>query len=166
MRCKCFVATRDILPSSSPFTPQAQRTSLSGVSKSLPSNVRLMTLTSNYADINDGQMLLRLAHMYSIGEHPTLAQPATVKLADVRAGIRGGDFHFVRACELECVTPLCCSMLATCHPPSSSSHQKVFAEASLKLKSVVAMSLTGNQDIESMDARKFDWKTADITGTH
>ena len=49
----------------------------------LPANIKIHTLTSNYAEINDGAILLRLAHMYSVGEHPTLSQPATVSLAEV-----------------------------------------------------------------------------------
>lgn len=55
----------------------------SKLSKALPPNVKLLTLTSNYADANNGQMLLRLAHMYSVGEHSTLSKPVTVSLADV-----------------------------------------------------------------------------------
>merc|ERR1712093_902473 len=51
----------------------------------LPKNVRLMTITSNYADINQGQVLVRFAHLYSIGEHPTLSQPATISMADIFA---------------------------------------------------------------------------------
>merc|ERR1711871_706184 len=35
----------------------------------LPDNVKLMTLTNTYADFNDGAVLVRLAHLYSIGEH-------------------------------------------------------------------------------------------------
>lgn len=57
--------------------------SMSLVSKALPMNVKLMTLTSNYADINDGKLLLRLAHKYQVGEHPLLSQPATFSLAEV-----------------------------------------------------------------------------------
>ena len=49
----------------------------------LPANIKIHTLTSNYAEINNGAILLRLAHMYSVGEHPTLSQPATVSLAEV-----------------------------------------------------------------------------------
>merc|ERR1712072_223198 len=51
----------------------------------LPDNVKLMTLTNNYEDINDGKMLLRLSHLYSVGEHSTLSKPATVQLASVFA---------------------------------------------------------------------------------
>jgi alpha-mannosidase len=88
----------------------------------LPKNVKLMTITNNYADFNKGQVLVRFAHLYSIGEHPTLSKPATVNMAEV------------------------------------------FAKGKLKIKSAVAMSLTGNQLIEEMDAKKFAWKTTDLTG--
>ena len=37
-----------------------------------------------------GRLLLRLAHLYQVGEHPDLAQPVTVDLQDVfgQAGLR------------------------------------------------------------------------------
>jgi len=81
-----------------------------------------MTVTDNYADFNNGHSLLRLAHMYSIGEHPELSKPATVNLAEV------------------------------------------FAKGRLKIKTAQAMSLTGNQPQEQMDAKKFAWKTKDLEG--
>ena len=59
--------------------------SASMLTKALPPNVKLLTLTSNYADINDGALLLRLAHLYQVNEHPTLAQPVNVSLADLFA---------------------------------------------------------------------------------
>jgi len=34
----------------------------------------------------------------------------------------------------------------------------------MKIKSAVAMSVTGNQPIEEMDAKKFEWKTKDLMG--
>merc|ERR1712066_677528 len=40
----------------------------------------------------------------------------------------------------------------------------IFAKGRLKIKSAVAMSLTGNQLIEEMDAKKFKWETQDLTG--
>ena len=40
-------------------------------------------MTDNYRDINDGASLLRLSHLYSVGEHPTLSLPAKVNLASV-----------------------------------------------------------------------------------
>jgi alpha-mannosidase len=94
----------------------------SAVRSALPRNVRLMTITNNYADINSGKVMVRLAHMYSVGEHPTLSQPATIKMASI------------------------------------------FAKGRLKIKSAVAMSLTGNQLIEEMDSKKFKWQTHDLTG--
>ena len=46
----------------------------------LPPNVKLLTLTSNYKDISGGEkILLRLAHLYSVGEHPTLSQVGEAK---------------------------------------------------------------------------------------
>jgi len=60
-----------------PFKPS------SSLGAPLPPNVKLVTLTSNYADIHDGQLLLRLSHLYGAGEHPTLSQPATVDLSQV-----------------------------------------------------------------------------------
>ena len=62
----------------------------SALATAMPAGVKLVTLTSNYAKFNDGKLLLRLSHMYQVGEHPTLAQPLTVKLADVfaKAGLK------------------------------------------------------------------------------
>merc|ERR1712190_330045 len=94
----------------------------SALETALPQNVRLMTITNNYADFNDGQVLVRFAHMYSIGEHPTLSKPATISMTDI------------------------------------------FSKGRLKIKSAKAMSVTGNQGIEEMDAKKFAWKTHDLTG--
>jgi len=93
----------------------------SALSASLPMNVRLMTITNNYAEINKGQILVRFAHLYSIGEHPELSKPATFSMTDI------------------------------------------FAKGRLKIKTAYAMSLTGNQPIEEMDAKKFPWKTRDLT---
>jgi len=65
-------------------------TTYSAVAKALPSNIKLVTLTNNYASHTDGAYLLRLSHLYAAGEHPTLAQPVTVDLSDVfrKAGLR------------------------------------------------------------------------------
>lgn len=100
----------------------SKRPSFSGIQSALPKNVKLVTLTNNYADFNDGKFMIRLAHLYSIGEHPTLSLPATVNLTDV------------------------------------------FATANLKVINATAMSLTGNQKIEVMDAKKYKWKTVDLAG--
>jgi hypothetical protein len=43
----------------SPAVPSA-----SMLSAALPANVKLLTLTNNYVSINDGALLLRLAHLY------------------------------------------------------------------------------------------------------
>ena len=98
-----------------------EQPSYSAVAKQLPANVKLMTVTSNYADISGGDVMIRLAHLYSIGEHKTLSQPATVSLTDI------------------------------------------FSKADLKVVSARAMSLTGNQGIEEMDANRIDWNTTDVT---
>lgn len=103
-------------------TEKASVSEFSLIQAALPKNVRIMTLTNNYAEWQEGAYLLRLAHMYSIGEHPELSQPATVKLADV------------------------------------------FATGRLKIRSARAVSLSGNQPIDVMDAKKFPWKTQDLTG--
>ena len=49
-----------------------------------------MTVSNNYAAWNGGQVLLRLAHLYSVDEHPTLSKPATFSLAEVfsKAGLK------------------------------------------------------------------------------
>jgi alpha-mannosidase len=112
-------------PATLAFTHSSAKTgttSYSALQSALPLNVRLMTITNNYAEIHDGQVLVRFAHLYSIGEHPELSKPATFNMADV------------------------------------------FAKGRLKIKSAVAVSVTGNQLIEEMDSKKFKWKTQDLTG--
>eukprot|EP01052_Picozoa_sp_SAG31_P014472 SAG31_NODE_901_length_11133_cov_9.476799_7_plen_261_part_00 len=59
--------------------------SMTAIAAELPPNVKLQTITNNYAAWNDGKILLRLAHMYSVGEHETLSKPATFSLAAVFA---------------------------------------------------------------------------------
>jgi alpha-mannosidase len=59
--------------------------SYSAIAKAFPDNVKLTTLTSNYAAFNDGALMLRVAHLYSVGEHPTLSAPATISFADIFA---------------------------------------------------------------------------------
>jgi len=100
---------------------KASTSSYSAIQALLPKNVRLMTITNNYAEINSGKVLVRFAHLYSIGEHPELSKPATFSMADI------------------------------------------FAKGRMKIKDAVAMSVTGNQPIEEMDAKKFNWKTKDLT---
>eukprot|EP01050_Picozoa_sp_SAG11_P003510 SAG11_NODE_200_length_12606_cov_51.874550_8_plen_288_part_00 len=39
---------------------------MSAIAAQLPPNVKLMTVSSNYAEWNEGQMILRLAHMYQV----------------------------------------------------------------------------------------------------
>jgi alpha-mannosidase len=64
--------------------------SMSAISAALPPNIKLMTLSSNYAAWNDGKLLLRLSHLYAVGEHPDLSRPATFSLAAVfaKAGLK------------------------------------------------------------------------------
>jgi hypothetical protein len=54
------------------------------IAKELPANIKLMTIASNYQGWNDGKLILRLAHMYQVGEHPTLSQPVTFSLTGER----------------------------------------------------------------------------------
>jgi hypothetical protein len=70
---------------SAPKTP-----SMSAIAAQLPANVKLQTVTNNYVAWNGGQLILRLAHMYAVGEHPTLSEPATFSLASVfaKAGLK------------------------------------------------------------------------------
>ena len=64
---------------------EVQTPTMSLLAKALPTNVKLMTVASNYADFNAGKTLLRFAHKYEVGEHPVLSQPATFSLAEVFA---------------------------------------------------------------------------------
>ena len=74
-----------------PATPAAAVAAapFSALSAALPPNVKLVSLTNNYASIHGGKLLLRLSHLYEAGEHPSLAQPVTVDLAKVfgKAGL-------------------------------------------------------------------------------
>jgi hypothetical protein len=56
------------------------RYAFSLLSQDFPPNVKLVTLTNNYADLHDGMFLLRIAHRYGKGEHDVLSKPATVVL--------------------------------------------------------------------------------------
>ena len=62
----------------------------SSISAALPANVKLLTITNNYAADNDNQVLLRLGHLYSVGEHATLSKPANVELSTIfsKAGLK------------------------------------------------------------------------------
>ena len=55
------------------------------LSQPLPPQIKLLTLTSNYADINDGKLLLRVSHLYSVGESTTMSVPVEVNFAAVFA---------------------------------------------------------------------------------
>ena len=64
--------------------------SFSAIGVQLPPNVKLQTVTGNYKAWNNGQQILRLAHMYAVDEHPTLSRPVTFSLAAVfsKAGLK------------------------------------------------------------------------------
>merc|ERR1712178_331349 len=64
---------------------KTKQPSFSAIAQDFPENVKLTTLTSNYATFHDGAYLLRIAHLFSVGEHQTLSQPATIKLANIFA---------------------------------------------------------------------------------
>lgn len=53
----------------------------SALANELPQNVKLQTLTNNYASLHGGRLLFRLSHLYSVGEHPTLSQPVQIDLS-------------------------------------------------------------------------------------
>ena len=59
--------------------------SASHLAQALPPNIKLLTLTNNYAAHNNGTILLRLAHLYAHGEHPTLSAAVTLSLRAVFA---------------------------------------------------------------------------------
>ena len=59
--------------------------SMTSIAAELPANVKLMTISNNYAKWNDGKMILRLSHMYAVGEHATLSLPAKIDLSAVFA---------------------------------------------------------------------------------
>jgi alpha-mannosidase len=63
---------------------------LSGIAGELPSNIKMTTISTNYADWNAGRAILRFAHLYQVDEHPTLSQPVTFSLASifVKAGLK------------------------------------------------------------------------------
>lgn len=66
-----------------PASLSAAKPTFSALSADLPENVKLQTLTNNYASLHDGKFLFRLTHLYSIGEHPTLSKPVQVDLANL-----------------------------------------------------------------------------------
>ena len=68
-----------------PTTPM-----MSAIQGDLPPNIKLMTISNNYAQWNNGQLIFRFAHMYQVDEHATLSQPATFSLASIfsKAGLK------------------------------------------------------------------------------
>lgn len=92
---------------------------MSALQVALPESVKLVTLTNNYASFNDGQWLLRLAHLYQVGEHSSLSKPIDVNL------------------------------------------EKVFGSAGLKIAAATEVSLTANQLVSTMDAKKHKWRKSE-----
>jgi len=62
-------------------TPTPAKQSFIGAA--LAPNIKLLTVSSNYARWNSGKSILRLAHLYQTGEHPTLSAPVTLHLAQI-----------------------------------------------------------------------------------
>lgn len=59
--------------------------SYSALADVLPPNLKLVTLTSNYAAWHGGQLVLRFAHLYEVGEHPEFSAPVQIDLQQVFA---------------------------------------------------------------------------------
>lgn len=116
------IAEKLFFPPTLGFTTDSNvaQPSKSYLNEDLPSQVKIQTLTNNYAAHNNNQLLLRLSHLYQVGEHPTLSKPVDVDL------------------------------------------EKVFAKDGLKIASATEVSLTANQLVSEMDARKHSWKTAPL----
>jgi len=79
-----FPATLAFAPPS--VAKEAKTTRRDFLEQELPPNVKLMTLTDNYKNARGSKptkTLLRLSHLYSVGEHPKLSLPASVSLAKV-----------------------------------------------------------------------------------
>eukprot|EP01064_Diplonema_japonicum_P013576 TRINITY_DN2111_c0_g5_i1.p1 TRINITY_DN2111_c0_g5~~TRINITY_DN2111_c0_g5_i1.p1 ORF type:complete len:1111 (+),score=357.90 TRINITY_DN2111_c0_g5_i1:44-3376(+) len=55
------------------------------LAQDLPASVKLLTLTNNYVDINTGKLLLRVAHLYSVGESSVYSVPVTVDFSAIFA---------------------------------------------------------------------------------
>lgn len=53
------------------------------IQKTLPPNVRLETLKTRF----DGRVLLRLSHLYALGEDSQLSQPVTIDLRTLFVGL-------------------------------------------------------------------------------
>jgi alpha-mannosidase len=80
------LAERINFPSTLSFSKtQIKAEHFSAVGQELPKNIKLVTLTNNYAGHNQGMLMLRLSHLYEAGEHPTLATPVEIDLKQVFA---------------------------------------------------------------------------------
>merc|ERR1719240_2390902 len=66
-----------------PSTTALAGRTFSALAADLPPNVKLQTLTSNYASVDEGQVLLRLSHLYAVSEHSNLSLPVTVDLTSI-----------------------------------------------------------------------------------
>eukprot|EP01059_Diplonema_ambulator_P005004 TRINITY_DN14746_c0_g1_i1.p1 TRINITY_DN14746_c0_g1~~TRINITY_DN14746_c0_g1_i1.p1 ORF type:complete len:1132 (+),score=491.47 TRINITY_DN14746_c0_g1_i1:52-3396(+) len=62
-----------------------QNPTASFLAQELPAGLKLLTLTSNYAGINDGKLLLRVAHLYGAGESSAMSVPINVNFTAVFA---------------------------------------------------------------------------------
>jgi hypothetical protein len=67
-------------PKTLKWSTAAAPATFSLLAQEFPPNVRLVTLTNNYASFHNGKLLLRIAHRYSKGEHAVFSKPATVVL--------------------------------------------------------------------------------------
>lgn len=79
-----------------------EKSTFSGLTGDLPKNVKLQTLTSNYASLHEGRLLFRLSHLYALSEHPTLSQPVQVDLSK----LFGEDYSIIAAEEMSAAASL------------------------------------------------------------
>jgi len=68
----------------------------SWLAAALPKQVKLQTLTSNYASWHDDQVMLRLSHQYAAGEHAVLSRNVSVDLGS----LFGSGFRVRAASEM------------------------------------------------------------------
>ena len=62
-----------------------ERPLFTAIEEALPPNVKMMTLTNNYETLFDGGSMLRLAHLFSVDEHPSLSKPVNISIAGIFA---------------------------------------------------------------------------------
>lgn len=73
-------ASRVVSPST--YIEEGKRSVLGSNCPAIPANLNLMTLN----ELADGTVLLRLDHMYGVGEDPVLSKPASVDISDIFCG--------------------------------------------------------------------------------